>query len=186
MTAKPQLPAVLDSGALAPGFATDTYIVPSLIADVGEPAAWRYVEFFAANLRNPNTRRAYLRACGRFFGWCEHRGLALTAIRPFDVAAWVEQLQAQHEAPSVKQQLAAVCMLFDWLITSQMLPMTPAVAVRGPTHVVKTGKAPVLDAGEWRKLIDSIPTDTVRDLRDRGADRHPLPIPSLASPRPCE
>jgi site-specific recombinase XerD len=160
--------------------------VPSLIADVGEPAAWRYVEFFAANLRNPNTRRAYLRACGRFFGWCEDRGLALTAIRPFDVAAWVEQLQAQHEAPSVKQQLAAVCMLFDWLITSQMLPMTPAVAVRGPTHVVKTGKAPVLDAGEWRKLIDSIPTDTVRDLRDRGADRHPLPIPSLASPRPCE
>jgi len=87
MTAKPQLPAVLNSGALAPGSATDTYIVPSLIADVGEPAAWRYVEFFAANLRNPNTRRAYLRACGRFFGWCEDRGLTLTAIRPFDVAA---------------------------------------------------------------------------------------------------
>jgi integrase len=29
------------------------------------------------------------------------------------------------------------------------------------------GETPVLDAAEWRKLIDSIPTDTVRDLRDR-------------------
>jgi integrase len=39
--------------------------------------------------------------------------------------------------------------------------------VRGPKHVVKTGKTPVLDAPDWRKLLDSIPTDTVRDLRDR-------------------
>jgi site-specific recombinase XerD len=58
-------------------------------------------------------------------------------------------------------------MLFDWLITDQVLPINPAAAVRGPTHVVKTGKTPVLDAAEWRKLIDSIPTETVRDLRDR-------------------
>jgi integrase len=39
--------------------------------------------------------------------------------------------------------------------------------VRGPKHVVKTGKTPVLDADEWRRLFDSIPTETVRDLRDR-------------------
>ena len=58
-------------------------------------------------------------------------------------------------------------MLFDWLITGQVVPTNPAAAVRGPKHVVKTGKTPVLDAAEWRKLIDSIPTDTVRDLRDR-------------------
>ena len=91
----------------------------------------------------------------------------MTAIRPFDVAAWVEQLQQKHSAPSVKQQLAAVRMLFDWLITGQIVPMNPASAVRGPKHVVKTGKTPVLDASEWRKLIDSIPSETVRDLRDR-------------------
>jgi site-specific recombinase XerD len=141
--------------------------VPALIAAASEPAAWRYVEFFAANIRNANTRRAYVQARSRFFSWCEDRGLTLTAIRPFDVAAWVGQLQAQHEAPSVKQQLAAVRMLFDWLITGQVLPMNPAAAVHGPTHVVKTGKTPVLDAGEWRRLIDSIPTETVRDLHDR-------------------
>lgn len=34
-----------------------------------------------------------------------------------------------------------------------------------PKHVVKTGKTSVLDGKEWRKLIDAIPTGTVRDLR---------------------
>ena len=67
----------------------------------------------------------------------------------------------------MKQQLAAVRMLFDWLITGQVVPINPAAAVRGPKHVVKTGKTPVLEAEEWRRLLDSIPTETVRDLRDR-------------------
>ena len=67
----------------------------------------------------------------------------------------------------MKQQLAAVRMLFDWLIIGQVVPSNPAAAVRGPKHVMKTGKTPVLDGAEWRKLIDSIPTETVRDLRDR-------------------
>ena len=115
----------------------------------------------------PNTRRAYARACSRFFAWCEDRGLTLTTIRPFDVAACIEQLQEKHAAPGVKQQLAAVRMLFDWLVTGQVVPMNPAAAVRGPKHVVKTGKTPVLEADEWRKLLDSIPTETLRDLRDR-------------------
>jgi site-specific recombinase XerC len=69
------------------------------------------------------------------------RGLSLTAIRPFDVAAWVKDLQQTHGASGVKQQLAAVRMLFDWLITGQIVPMNPAAAVRGPKHVVKTGKS---------------------------------------------
>ena len=71
----------------------DTYIVPALIADLGEAANWRYVEFFTANINNDHTRRAYARVCSRFFAWCENRGLSLTAIRPFDVAAWVKDLQ---------------------------------------------------------------------------------------------
>jgi site-specific recombinase XerD len=93
--------------------------------------------------------------------------LSLPAIRPFDVAAWVKDLQQQHGAPGVKQQLAAVRMLFDWLITGQIVPMNPAAAVRGPKHVVRTGKAPVLEGDEWRKLLTSIPTTTLRYLRDR-------------------
>src|ERR1700723_2731591 len=160
-----QLPAVTTPGTLATQ--TDTYIVPALIADAGDPAAWRYVEFFTANIRNPNTRRAYARACVSFFAWCDEHGLTLTTIRPHDVSTYIESRQQTHSAPDVKQQLAAVRMLFDWLITGQVVPVNPAAAVRGPKHVVKTGKTPVLDATEWRRLIDAIPTETVRDLRDR-------------------
>ena len=163
---KPAWPvATVRSGALA--VLSSSAVVPVLVASIGDQASWRYVEFFTANIRNPNTRRAYARACSRFFAWCEERGLTLATIRPFDVAAWVEGLQQHHAAPGVKQQLAAVRMLFDWLITGQVMPSNPAAAVRGPKHVVKTGKTPVLDGTEWRKLIDAIPTDTVRDLRDR-------------------
>ncbi|MGI4748233.1 MAG: site-specific integrase, partial [Janthinobacterium lividum] len=80
--------------------------MPALVVDLGEQAAWRYVEFFTANIRNPNTRRAYARACSRFFTWCEQRGLGLTGVRPFDVAVYIEELQHEVTAPSVKQQLA--------------------------------------------------------------------------------
>ena len=160
-----QLPAIIPPCALTT--TTDTQMVPALIADAGDHAAWRYVEFFTANISNPNTRRAYARACARFFGWCEDRGLMLATIRPIDVAAWIEKLRGKHGAAGVKQQLAAVRMLFDWLIIGQVVPVNPAAAVRGPKLVVKIGKTPVLDAGEWRKLIDSISTETVRDLRDR-------------------
>ena len=164
-----QLPAVLPSGAVAPAVSDDTLykVVPAVIAALGDQASWRYVEFFAANIRNPNTRRAYARACSQFFGWCEDRGLTLTTIRPFDVGEWIEQLQENHGAAGVKQQLAAVRMMFNWLITGQIAPVNPAAAVRGPKLVVKTGKTPVLDGKEWNTLIDGIPTETVRDLRDR-------------------
>jgi site-specific recombinase XerD len=164
-----QLPAIIEPVALpAAPTPAGTYIIPVLItAAGGDQAAWRYVEFFAANINNDHTRRAYARACSRFFAWCEDRGLTLTSIRPFDVAAWVKQLQEKHAAPGVKQQLAAVRMLFDWLVTGQVVPMNPAAAVRGPKHVVKTGKTPVLEAAEWRQLIDNIPSVTLRDLRDR-------------------
>jgi site-specific recombinase XerD len=114
-------------------------------------AAWRYVEFFTANIRNPNTRRAYLRACNRFLGWSEDRGLMLAATRPHNVATYIEELQATVQAPSVKQQLAAIRMMFNWLVTGQVVPTNPAAAVRGPKHVVKTGKTPVLEADAWRK-----------------------------------
>ncbi|HYZ22762.1 MAG TPA: site-specific integrase, partial [Rhodopila sp.] len=143
------------------------HVLPALIAAAGEPAAWRYIEFFTATIRNPHTRRAYVRACNAFFAWCEERGRTLSTIRPYDVASYIETRQQTHSAPDVKQQLAAVRMLFDWLVTGQIVPVNPAAAVRGPKHVVRTGKTPVLDAGDWRKLLDSIPTDTVRDLRDR-------------------
>lgn len=161
-----QLPAKIESAALTSR--SNTHLVPALIADAGEQASWRYVEFFTANIRNPNTRRAYARACARFLAWCDDdRGLTLTAIRPHDVAGYIEALGITMAAPSVKQELAAIRMLFDWLVVGQIVPHNPAASVRGPKHVVKTGKTPVLEGDEWRRLVAGIPITTVRDLRDR-------------------
>lgn len=131
-------------------------------------ASERFFEFFAANFRNKNTRRAYYKAACRFSDWCEERGLFdLAWIRPIDVAAFVEELQRTHSKPTVKQHLAALRMLFDWLVVGHTLDVNPAHAVRGPKHVVKKGKTPVLDADEARVLLDSIDTSSLKGLRDR-------------------
>jgi site-specific recombinase XerD len=143
-------------------------VVPGIIADAGERAARRFLEFFAATIRNRNTRAAYMVAVGRFFSWCEqHRIGQLADIEPLHVAAYIEVLGQDFEKPTVKQHLAAIRMLFDWLVTGQVVATNPAHAVRGPKHVVKTGKTTVLDADQARKLLDSIDTSTVVGLRDR-------------------
>jgi len=66
-----------------------------------------------------------------------------------------------------------VQILFERLITGQFIPTTLVSAVHGAEHVVETGKTPVLHGREWRKLLDAMPTDTVRDPRGPGTDRHP-------------
>ena len=70
-------------------------------------------------------------------------------------------------APTVKQHLAAIRMLGDWLVVSQVLPVNPAAAVRGPKHVVTTGATPVLSPAEARRLLEAIDTGTLAGLRDR-------------------
>jgi site-specific recombinase XerD len=143
-----QLPAPPKRAEQLPAATFDAHLVPALVADVGEQAAWRYIDFFAASIRNPNTRCAYARACSQFFAWCDERGLTLKSIRPFDVASYIEARQQTHSTPDVKQRLAAIRMLFDCLITGQVVPMNQAAAVRGPKHVVKTGKTPEPDGKE--------------------------------------
>jgi hypothetical protein len=104
-----QLPVIIPS-ADVPADLAPLNVVPAIVANLDDQAGWRYVEFFTANIRNPHTRRAYARACSQFFAWRDQRGLALTAIRPHDVATYIEQLQAvEASAPSVKQQLAPPC-----------------------------------------------------------------------------
>lgn len=138
---------------------------PAPIARAGEKAAYRFLEFFTARIRNKHTRQAYGHAVRQFFDWCDERGLALTQLNPVLVAAYIEQHPAA--APTVKQHLAALRMLFDWLVLGQILPANPATSVRGPKHVVKKGRTPVLNAEEARLLLDSIETETVLGLRDR-------------------
>ena len=131
--------------------------LPALVTSTGERAAVRFLDFFTSNIRNPNTRKAYARGLGEFLAWCEHRGVtSLAVIQPVHVAAYVEHLTRTKSAPTAKQRLSAIRMMFDWLVTGQVVPVNPAHAVRGPKHIVRRGKTPVLTPGEARKLLDSI------------------------------
>ena len=141
--------------------------LPAVIRGAGKKAQRRFAEFFAAQIRNRNTREAYHRAVVDFFAWCEDRGFGLIDIEPIVVAAYVEYLGEIYSKPTVKQHLAGIRMLFDWLVTGGILPMNPASSVRGPTYVTKKGKTPVLTADEARRLLDSIDCTTVAGLRDR-------------------
>lgn len=143
-------------------------VLPALVADAGERTRRRFLEFFAAAIRNPHTRRAYARGAGDFLAWCEARGVpSLASVQPLHVAAWVERLGQERSAPTVKLRLAAVRHLFAWLVTGGVLPVNPAASVRGPRHVVRRGKTPVLDPAEARRLLDAIDVATHAGLRDR-------------------
>jgi integrase/recombinase XerC len=88
-------------------------------------------------------------------------------VQPLHIAAYIEQLARERSAPTVKQRLAAIRHLFDWLVTGQVMRVNPASSVRGPSHSVKRGKTPVLDPSEARALLDSIDATTPVGLRDR-------------------
>jgi site-specific recombinase XerD len=108
-------------------------------------------------IRNKNTRMAYYRAAWHFFDWVErHRIGELADIEPIQVAAYIEGLQETAAKPTVKQHLAAIRILFDWLVVGQVLAVNPAHAVRGPKHVVRRGKTPVLTEDQARRLLESI------------------------------
>jgi integrase/recombinase XerD len=145
-----------------------TFELPALIASAGKPAAQRFLEFFTVHIRNPNTRAAYSHAAATFLHWCDACGITqLRDVQPIHIAAYVEQLAEKTSKPTAKQHLAALRMLFDWLVTGQVLPLNPAHAVRGPRYSVRKGKTPILTADEMRDLLDSIEIDTVIGLRDR-------------------
>lgn len=143
-------------------------LLPALIESADDRTRTRFAEFFAANIRNRHTRRAYARAVGEFLTWCWSAGVSsVVSIEPVHVAAWIEAKGREVSAPTVKQQLAAIRHLFDWLVTGQVMGVNPAASVRGPRHVVKRGKTPVLEPAEARTLLDSIDTSTLAGLRDR-------------------
>ncbi|GAA3277707.1 hypothetical protein GCM10020258_59700 [Sphingomonas yabuuchiae] len=95
------------------------------------------------------------------------RVVSIAAVQPLHVAAWIEALGREVSAPTVKQRLAGVRHLFDWLVTGQVIPTNPAASVRGPAHSVRRGKTPVLAPDEARRLLDAIDVTTPAGLRDR-------------------
>ena len=141
---------------------------PALVTASGAQAETRFWEFFTVTIRNPNTRAAYARAAAEFCAFVEAGGASdLRQVQPIHVAAYVETLGKTHAPSTVKLRLAAIRMLFDWLVTGQVVPFNPATSVKGPKHVVKRGKTPVLDRADARLLLESIDTESVVGLRDR-------------------
>src|SRR5260370_35333134 len=117
--------------------------LPALVATSGESAARRFLEFFASNIRNRNTRIAYSHAVELFLTWCEEYGVpSLGDVQPLHVAAWLE-IQAQTaSAPTVKQRLAAIRHLFDWLVIGQIVPVNSPASVRRPKHIGRQRTTP--------------------------------------------
>jgi site-specific recombinase XerD len=164
-----QLPAVVGMPAPVTTSTLEiTLVVPAMIANAGTRASRRFLDFFAASIENDNTRLAYYRAACSFFAWIEQIGIGeLADIEPFHVAAYLKALRVSDAGdrairermaarPTVKQHLAAIRMLFDWFVVGQILAINPAHAVRGPKHVVKRGKTPVLSEEQARQLLTSI------------------------------
>ncbi|GMV25574.1 MAG: hypothetical protein AMXMBFR58_16050 [Phycisphaerae bacterium] len=150
--------------------------LPALIAAGGKTAAGRFLEFFAADIRNPHTRRAYFRACAEFLGWCEQQKIrSLQEVGPVVIAAYVESLLRRpsrtHEAtstkPTAKQALAAIRRLFDYLVLGHIVHTNPALSVRGPRHSTAKGRTSPLDCDQVRELFASIDASQLAGKRDR-------------------
>jgi len=139
--------------------------MPTIIAASGENACRQFIEFFAVNIRNLNTRKAYYRGISKFLNWCGAKGIRFEQIGPLVVAAYIEQHTAS--TPTVKQHLAAIRMLFDWLVVGHVIPVNPALSVRGPKYVLRRGKTPILTKDETRLLLENIDISSVVGLRDR-------------------
>jgi|GEM_PF-2950769 len=98
----------------------DGFVVPAIIADIGEEAIEHFVNFFTAEIKNHNTRAAYGMAVAKFLRGCELQGLGLREIKPVTVAGYIESLKLS--VPSVKQHLAAIKRFFDYLVVKQVIP----------------------------------------------------------------
>ena len=144
-------------------------VVPAIVAAAGEKAARRYLEFFAVTIENANTREAYYRACRRFFAWCDAQGLDGAGRDRADACRGLHQSDGRRiskSRPSSSTSPRSAC-CSTGSSSARSSRINPAHSVRGPKHVVKRGKTPVLTADEARKLLDSIDVSTVVGLRDR-------------------
>ncbi len=147
-------------------------VLPCLLPVQSErSSAQRAMEiFFAAEINNPCTRRAYTHAARDFFAFASSSPnvVRLDNIEPLHVAAWLELMKVRGlSSPTIKQRLAGLKMLFQSLIRQRVMTSNPADVVKGPSHSVTRGKTPVLDGTETSRLLSSIDTSTLIGLRDR-------------------
>jgi integrase/recombinase XerD len=145
-----------------------TFQAPILIERAGPSTRKKFFEFFTVPIRNANTRAAYYRAIQQFLVWAERGGYQdLEDIEPITVAAYIEMLQRRAAAPTVKQHMAAIRMLFSWLTEKGVLAMNPAREVKTERFSRTEGKTPAFVEGEVQRLLEAVETSTHTGLRDR-------------------
>lgn len=138
---------------------------PKLISDAGERAQYHFLEFFSSQIRNTNTREAYMRAIHQFCNWCSGTGLALHQVSPISSSAYIE---GHSGTPAtVKQHLAAIRMVLDFLVIRGVLPSNPTHSVKAPRESMRVGKTMCMQDEDLKVLFASVKTDTVVGLRDR-------------------
>src|SRR5665213_1529143 len=143
-------------------------VVPAIVADTHHDAGERFIELFAATIRNANTRAAYMSAVADFLAFPPVAALgSLAEVRSIHVSAYIEHVSARFAPQTVKLRLAGLRGLFDWLARHGVLETNPAAPVRGPAYSQNRGKTPILIAAEAKRLIESIETDSLVGLRDR-------------------
>ena len=173
MNRPPENTPLKEKGALAasvellPALTGSSLPVPVLIAQAGRHASEHFLEFFAAQIRNRNTRAAYVQVAVQFFDWCGERQLRLDTIRPLHVAAYIEGKQNVMSAPSIKQHLAGLRSLFNWLVVKQAVSSNPVLFVKGPKFSREVGVTPILEPAQMRTLLDSLAGHALKSLRDR-------------------
>jgi site-specific recombinase XerD len=108
------------------------------------------------------------KAIQQFLNWAERAGYQdLEDIEPITVAAYIETLQRRAAAPTVKQHMAAIRMLFSWLTEKGVLAMNPAREVKTERFSRTEGKTPAFVEGEVQKLLGAIEASSHTGLRDR-------------------
>jgi len=164
-------PLVITQGQNLPSFnlvKNQSVVIPAFIANEGENAMLKFVDFFIAKIRNENTRKSYYRANELFLNWCSEKGINdIHAIKPFMAGVYMEELAEKHKPATAKLYLSGMRGLFDYLVIKQIIESNPTHSVKAPKLVRRKGTTPVLTNEEMKQLFDSFDTTKLSDIRDR-------------------
>jgi site-specific recombinase XerD len=142
--------------------------LPPIIHRAGANAVFAAQEFFAGMIRNPHTRRAYLKAVTDFLQWAEQHDVGgLGQVAPWHVGLYFEEMAASTSIATRNMRLSALRHFFDNLVNRHAIKLNPARTVRGEKLNVMEGRTPEIPIAEVRKLLASIDTSHIVGLRDR-------------------
>ena len=140
-------------------------MMPSLVAQAGDAARFAFEEFFHGQIRNPHTRKAYLRALRVFSEWCRERRIELVQVTPGHVGRYLDALDVS--VPTRKVHLAALRRFFDELVMRHVIILNPALSVRSERYQAVEGKTPEIAIEHARRLLKSLDVTHALGLRDR-------------------